>query len=159
MFQFYAPLLLLVSLTAFGQPDTLSAKRWEGGLSFQSGGGLSKKLFAELGIANVKVTTTGHHPLQKVSYLASEVYFDKQIFIAPKTGAWMAGGAGAMGFGAAALYYTDFARGRFVLRPETGIGVGELRIYYGYNFKFGKTGFAGFAQNIVGLNYWFNKKI
>ncbi|GAA4319306.1 hypothetical protein GCM10023184_03990 [Flaviaesturariibacter amylovorans] len=116
-------------------------------------------MFAEVGVANVKFTTAGIHPLQKGSYFASEVYFGKRIFIAPKVGVFILGGAGGMGFGAAALYYTDFSNGRFVVRPDVGFGGGSFRLYYGYNFKFGKSGFAGFAQNIIGMNYWFNKEL
>lgn len=159
MRRFFLFLFCLFPVLLWAQKDSTASMTWQGGFGLQAGIGVSKLPFVDVGIAHVKDAVRSIHPLEKASYLSTEVYIGKHPFVAPKLGVWAAGGASVVGLGAAALYYTDFSKGRFVLRPEAGFSVACFRLHYGYNFSLGKSGFSNFAQNVVGMTLWFNRQL
>jgi len=64
-------------------------------------------------------------------YVSEEMYFgkDKDIF-GTKVGGWV---HYLIDFGLSLIYYTDFKRGNFKVRPELGVGLGRMRAVFGYN--------------------------
>jgi hypothetical protein len=150
---------VLTCVCSNAQRDSISSRRIAGGWAFEAGAGYSKHLFADVGIAYARDGTVGHHPLEDAIYLATEIYAGNKLVMAPKIGAWAAGGAAAMGLGVNLLYYTDFSGGRVVFRPEVGIGVQGSKLYYGKNIPIGNSQFEGFSRNVVGFTIWINKKL
>ena len=64
-------------------------------------------------------------------YISEEMYFgkDKNIF-GTKIGAWT---HYLLDLGLSLVYYTDFKRGNFKIRPEIGAGLGRMRAVIGFN--------------------------
>jgi hypothetical protein len=87
--------------------------------------------YYEIGIAKGRYISHRHGITGGAIYVSEEVHFgkDKNIF-GTKIGAWM---HWMLDFGMAAIYYTDFDRGNFKIRPELGLGMGRLRAVVGYN--------------------------
>jgi len=64
-------------------------------------------------------------------YISEEMYFGKdKTILGTKVGAWM---HYLLDLGLSLVYYTDFKRGNFKVRPEFGVGLGRMRLVVGYN--------------------------
>jgi hypothetical protein len=87
--------------------------------------------YYEIGLARGKYISTMESYFGMAVYASEEMYFgrDKNIY-GTKIGAWA---HWLFDVGASAVYYTDFKRGNFKIRPELGFGAGRLRIVGGYN--------------------------
>lgn len=102
------------------------------GVHWQANTKLNKTLrYYEIGIAKGKYVSWFEGYSGAAVYASEEMYFsrDKNIF-GTKLGAWF---HMLLDFGVSAVYYTDFQRGNFKLRPELGFGGGRLRFVGGYN--------------------------
>jgi hypothetical protein len=55
-------------------------------------------------------------------------------------------------FGAAMLYYTDLKEGSLRFRPEVGISMLGIRLYYGWNFSVGKYREFPLNESFLGLS-------
>jgi hypothetical protein len=129
----------------FGQPagkDSLPVsgryKNWIeknieiiGGFHWQ-GSSQSKTLrYVEIGLAKTKHYFGYHGPASFALYVSEEMYFGEQTNIwGTKIGAWT---HYLFDLGLSLVYYTDFEKGNFKIRPEIGVGMGRLRIVGGYN--------------------------
>src|SRR5215216_5159608 len=87
--------------------------------------------YFEIGIAKGKYTEGICSGAGGAVYISEEMYFgrDKNIF-GTKLGAWM---HYLLDAGLSLVYYTDFKRGNFKIRPELGVGLGRMRAVVGYN--------------------------
>ncbi len=106
--------------------DLLIGMNWQGN-------GDDKKLsrFYEIGIAKGRYKNTELGTSGTAIYASEEIYFGKDGNIyGTKVGAWT---HQFLDFGIAAIYYTDFDRGNFKLRPEIGFGLNRVRAAFGYN--------------------------
>ena len=87
--------------------------------------------YYEIGIAKGRYVHHPHGVTGGAVYVSEEVYFGNGGNIyGTKIGAWM---HWLFDAGLAAVYYTNFEKGNFKIRPELGVGMGRLRIVVGYN--------------------------
>jgi len=64
------------------------------------------------------------------AYLSEEMSFGKKNIYGTKAGVFL---HAFIDLGMSIVYYTDFKRGNFKLRPEMGIGILGVRIVAGFN--------------------------
>jgi len=87
--------------------------------------------YAEIGMARSIHIGSRHGPASFGMYVAEEFYFGSNTTVyGTKIGAythWL------FDVGLAMIYYTDFKKGNFKIRPELGFGMGALRLVAGYN--------------------------
>lgn len=87
--------------------------------------------YYEVGFAKA-IYISHHHGINGGAvYASEEVYFgkNKNIF-GTKVGAWY---HYLFDLGLSMIYYTDFNKGNFKIRPEFGAGMGKFRVVLGYN--------------------------
>ena len=87
--------------------------------------------YYEIGIAKGKYVSWFEGFSGAAIYASEEMYLskNKNIF-GTKVGIW---GHMILDVGVCAIYYTDFQKGNFKIRPEFGFGGGRLRFVGGYN--------------------------
>jgi hypothetical protein len=87
--------------------------------------------YVEAGIAKSLHAGTRHGPASFGVFMAEELYFGSETTVfGTKLGAyshWL------IDLGLSIIYYTDFKKGNFKVRPEAGIGIRGLRLVFGYN--------------------------
>lgn len=87
--------------------------------------------YIEVGFANSIHLDGRHGPSSLGVYAAEEIYFGHNTTTyGTKVGAYT---HYIFDLGLAVIYYTDFKKGNFKIRPEIGIGMGAVRIIVGYN--------------------------
>jgi hypothetical protein len=106
--------------------DILVGVSWQGNAREEK-----MRRYYEIGVARGRYISHRHGITGGAIYVSEEMHFarDKNIF-GTKVGAWL---HWMLDFGIAAIYYTDFDRGNFKIRPEAGVGMGRLRAVVGYN--------------------------
>jgi hypothetical protein len=89
--------------------------------------------FIEIGVGKGRYTSGICSGAGGAVYISEEMYFgkDKNIF-GTKIGAWT---HYLLDLGLSLVYYTDFKKGNFKVRPEAGVGLGRMRIVVGYNIS------------------------
>lgn len=87
--------------------------------------------YSELGLARMVHQYSRHGALTVGVLLSEEMYFGKESIFGTKAGMFLHGMGIDMGF--SAVYYTDFKKGNFKLRPEFGIGMLGFRAVVGFN--------------------------
>ena len=94
---------------------------------------VEKKNFTyyEVGVAKVRYYYHRHGITAFAGYVSEEIHFgkDKNIF-GTKIGVWS---HWLFDLGLSTIYYTDFIKGNFKIRPEFGFGMGRVRLVMGYN--------------------------
>lgn len=115
-------------------------------------------VFGEIGIAKNSNLTVGNHRFWSAYYGSIEFGGRNKMIVAPKVGAWAAGGVGGIGIGVNMMYCTDFHNGSIVFRPEAGIGISNIKIAYGYNAILSSYKLDGINRNLVSLVYYFRLK-
>jgi len=152
--------LLLLFITLYGNAqahDTIPASRQDSAkvakyLSIVTGYYYYGRSAVEIGLGTKTESSGGRHPASAGCYMSSEFFYSKSLFIAPKIGAWLTGGASGINLGISTLYYTNFKTGSLQLRPEIGTGFSGLRIYYGRNMRLTNTSFNSAGKNLLGIN-------
>jgi hypothetical protein len=86
--------------------------------------------FGEVGISRSIHSYGRHGPVSFGILLSEEFYTGKENLFGTKLGAYM---HYLFDIGFSMVYYTDFKKGTFKLRPEMGVGVGGVRIVIGFN--------------------------
>lgn len=144
------PMLLLPGIIASAQKDTVPGKTDAvvfiqyrekaykillGGQVQQAiktnGKEYSRKYF-EIGLHKTITATYGHHPQTAFSHgLSVEIAPEKNTIFGFKYGAW--GVFSLLVLGINGIYYTDFNRGNFKIRPELGFGAPPFKLTFGYN--------------------------
>lgn len=87
--------------------------------------------YSELGVARMVHQFTRHGPITMGVLVSEEMYFGKENIYGTKAGLFTHFMMIDLGF--SAVYYTDFKRGNFKLRPEFGIGMMGFRAVLGLN--------------------------
>ncbi|MFL5811280.1 MAG: hypothetical protein ACJ749_17290 [Flavisolibacter sp.] len=110
--------------------DLLVGVHWQGD-GRESAQNEKKYRFVEIGFGKGKYNFSICGGGAQTVYVSEEMYFgrDKNIF-GTKVGAWM---HYLLDIGLSLIYYTDFKRGNFKIRPEFGVGLGRMRAVVGYN--------------------------
>jgi hypothetical protein len=72
-----------------------------------------------------------------------------------KTSLWIGNG---YNFGLNIINYTDFRENTLKFRPEVGLGFGNIRMIYGYNFTILNKEFTGINTHNFTLNILFDVK-
>src|SRR5215213_6830079 len=144
MKQSFIIFILLFQLNKLHAQDTSSARgflhTWSTdllvGLHWQGDGRENAKdeklyRYIEIGLAKGNYTKGICSGGATAVYVSEEMYFgkDKNIF-GTKVGAWT---HYLIDIGLSLVYYTDFKRGNFKIRPEFGAGLGGIRAVVGYN--------------------------
>ena len=112
----------------------------------------------ELGFGKKTFVSQYPHPFSAAVYVASEFFYDKKLFVAPKVGAWFSGGSSAMNIGLSLIDYTNFNQSSLELRPEIGVGFDYVRIYYGRDIRLANINFNLVSKNLLGINLLFDVK-
>lgn len=86
--------------------------------------------YMEIGIAKSIHDYGRHGPVSFGVYACEEIYFGNENIYGTKLGAYT---HYLFDLGFSMIYYTDFKRGNFKLRPELGFGIGALRAVAGFN--------------------------
>lgn len=149
--------LLLICLTGQSQtPDSSSNPyfSWrKKEISLLAGYSQGYFGFADIGFA-LNMYGTNRHPFSIHYFLSNEIKVSDRTIVAPKVGAWVAGG---FALGVNLIYYTDFDRAAWVFRPEIGFGIQKVKLVYGYNVRFNSS-FEGINRHLAGLTYCFTLK-
>ena len=86
--------------------------------------------YLEIGYAKSIHQSGRHGPISAGLYASEEVYFGDRNIYGTKIGAYT---HYLFDIGLSMIYYTDFKKGNFKVRPEFGFGIGALRMVLGYN--------------------------
>lgn len=86
--------------------------------------------YIEVGIGRSIHTYHRHGVSSAGIYLSEEMYFGKKNIYGTKLGVYA---HYLLDLGFSMIYYTDFKKGNFKLRPELGIGAGPFRAVFGFN--------------------------
>lgn len=102
--------------------------------------------YGEIGIAR-SLHFNGPHGTSSLGvYLSEEIYLGDKNIYGTKLGMYT---HYLFDVGIAAVYYTDFEKGNFKLRPELGVGMGAVRIVGGFNIPtFGNKAFAELSRSM-----------
>ncbi len=140
-------LLLFLFAPAYGQTDTPrppDAWRYpvkEKYIGLLVGASTGIYTFAEVGISSVYKSGT----IESVSTARAascEVRIKGgKLIIGPKASASVTWGTFLLG--ASAIYYTDLSQGTLALRPELGVGNGDIKMAFGYNWQIINNSFGG----------------
>jgi len=87
--------------------------------------------YLEIGLARSIHYYGMHGPASIGVFAAEEIYIGDSNIYGTKIGAYI---HYLFDFGLSMIYYTDFKKGNFKVRPEFGVGMGLIRIVIGYNF-------------------------
>ncbi len=88
--------------------------------------------FFEIGIHKTVTAYDWHHPSAMWTHgLSVEVSPGDKTILGFKYGAW--GEFWLFVLGLNGIYYTDFEKGNFKIRPELGIGAHPFKLTFGYN--------------------------
>lgn len=100
------------------------------------GAGYGRYVSGEVGYGHATMGRVGYHGSSTGVFSSVEFFaFDRSKWIiAPKVGAWAAGGPAGMTMGVHLVYYTDMQTATLRFRPDIGFGGGRVRIVTGYNF-------------------------
>jgi hypothetical protein len=119
-------------------------------------GGLhaGKYVYGEIGFGrSVMHFNPAHGMFSWGASVSSEIQIGKDILFGPKLS--VTGGSMGLVEGVSAIYYTDFKKGTFVLRPEIGFGIADARLTYGYNLRIGdkvkRKEMAGINSNVISI--------
>ncbi len=129
--------LFLINIHCHGQNDTLilEQKRYNSLGVYLQYNGITKP-YVELGLGK-STDFSGRHPVTNGKFIATEIKIDfKRTILAPKIGVWASGGAAPVSMGLNVLYYADvenFENGSVRIRPEFGLGLFNIRGYFGAN--------------------------
>ena len=115
-----------------------------------------KNTFFDVGVSKNSKTVVGHHPFSYAYFASTELKLGDKFILGPKIGAWIAGGAGALGVNM--NYYTDFDNSGLVFRPEIGVGFQNFKLVYGYNIIVTKYRLDGINRNLGSIVYCFKLK-
>jgi len=86
--------------------------------------------YVEVGVGRSVHQYGRHGPVSVGAYVSEEIYFGKNNIYGTKAGVYM---HYMFDLGFSAIYYTDFKKGNFKLRPEFGIGMMGFRAVIGFN--------------------------
>jgi hypothetical protein len=89
------------------------------------------RTYIELGLAKAIHDQGMHGDAVAGIYASEEIHFGKKNIYGTKLGAYTHFWLIDLGF--AMVYYTDFKKGNFKLRPELGFGAGPVRAVFGFN--------------------------
>lgn len=111
--------------------------------------------YGELGVGVYQNRQSGHHFAGLAYFVSNEIKIDDKILIGPKAGVWIGGG---LAFGLNLIYYTDFDESSLRFRPEIGIGMGNVKIVYGYNIPLTNKNFNRINKSNIGIAVMFGVK-
>lgn len=150
---------LFLATQAFSQTDTVVQQKYipsvSQHVSILAGYSFWHYHNIEIGVASNTFSTVGHHAYTSAYYVSSEVFIDRNPIIGPKIGGWISGGVGAMALGGSLIYYTDFDQGTLRLRPEIGMGIGAVKLTYGYNIPLANRSFNRINTHVISLHVLF----
>jgi len=108
--------------------------------------------FGELGLAKNQLNEVGPHPLGWTLFASTEFKLSThETIIGPKIGVWAGGGVGLVAVGLCTIYYTDFDKGTWRLRPEIGFGLDRFKLVYGYNIPLTNKEFDKINESNISL--------
>ena len=82
-------------------------------------------------------------------FVSAEIRPARTTIVGTKVGAWMSGGCSAMCLGISAIWYTNGTENSLRVRPEIGIGMGPIKVTYGYNIPFFNRDFEGVNTHTI----------
>jgi hypothetical protein len=153
--------LTILFFSAHGQEtDSIKTREIiiERSVGLLTGVAFGKNTFIDIGISKNSNTVVGHHPFSSAYFASTELKFDNKFIIAPKIGAWAAGGVGGIAMGLNMIYYTDFENGSLAFRPEIGFGFQNFKFVYGYNAILTRHKLDGINRNLGSIIYCFKLK-
>lgn len=106
------------------------------GVNFQQqkvdGANDKTRTFYEIGVHKTKTFKAGFHPASSVTQgISFEISNDIKTIVGFKYSAWAQAWCFVAGF--STIYYTNFEKGNFKVRPEFGIGASVFKLTVGYN--------------------------
>jgi hypothetical protein len=110
--------------------DIIVGVHWQGNAKERNGENAPMYRYYEIGIGKGLYTGGVCIGGSSLIYISEEMYFGDKTIIGTKVGAWA---HYLFDLGLALVYYTDFKKGNFKIRPEFGAGLGRVRFVVGYN--------------------------
>ena len=110
----------------YEKSELLLGISWQGNLNDE----IKSLRYIEMGYAKSVHQSGRHGPVSAGIFAAEEIYFGDKNIYGTKIGAYT---HYLFDLGLSMIYYTDFKKGNFKLRPEFGFGIGALRLVFGYN--------------------------
>lgn len=111
--------------------------------------------YGELGVGVYRNRQSGYHFAGLAYFVSNEIKIDDKILIGPKAGVWIGGG---LAVGLNLVYYTDFDESSLRFRPEIGMGLGNVKIVYGYNIPLTNKNFDRINKSNIGIAVMFGVK-
>lgn len=110
--------------------EILAGMSWQGNWHDNTNAKEGTFRYVEFGIARSVHADSRHGPASMGVYLSEELHLGRKYIYGTKVGVYT---HYLFDLGFSMIYYTDFKRGNFKLRPEIGLGMGVVRIVLGFN--------------------------
>jgi hypothetical protein len=136
---------------SFKKTELLVGINWQGNTADKT----HTLRYVEVGVARSLHDDSRHGPVSFGLYVSEEMYFGSNTTVfGTKLGSYLHGMLAD--FGLAMIYYTDFKKGNFKLRPEIGFGMGPVRLVVGFNVPtINNKAFELLRQNNLQISFQF----